>query len=64
METCQAKSDIKYPLYVDHEYEASAEITIRKGKAPPGDPAAHDARTVADDTLGPHIKRGSGFSIY
>src|SRR5262249_21308615 len=26
------------------EYEASAEITIHKGKAPPDDPAARDAR--------------------
>ena len=46
-----------------HEYEASAEITIRKGKAPPDDPAAHDAREVAD-SLAPRVKRGSGFSIY
>ena len=46
-----------------HEYEASAEITIRKGKAPPDDPAAHDAREVAD-SLGPRVKRGSGFSVY
>jgi hypothetical protein len=46
-----------------HEYEASAEITIRKGKAPPADPAAHDAREVAD-ALAPRVKRGSGFSVY
>ena len=46
-----------------HEYEASAEITIRKGRAPPDDPAAHDAREVAD-SLAPRVKRGSGFSIY
>jgi hypothetical protein len=46
-----------------HEYEASAEITIRKGKAPPDDPAAHDAREVADE-LAPRVKRGSGFSVY
>ncbi len=46
-----------------HEYEASAEITIRKGKAPPDDPAAHDAREVAD-SLGPRMKRGGGFSVY
>ncbi len=46
-----------------HEYEASAEITIRKGKAPPDDPAAHDAREVAD-SLSPRVTRGSGFSIY
>src|SRR6266851_5323348 len=41
-----------------HEYEASAEITIRKGKAPPDDPAAHDAREVAE-ALAPRVKRGS-----
>ena len=46
-----------------HEYEASAEITIRKGKAPPDDPAAHYAREVAEE-LAPRIKRGDGFSIY
>jgi hypothetical protein len=46
-----------------HEYEASAEITIRKGKAPQDDPAAHDAREVADE-LAPRMKRGSGFSVY
>jgi hypothetical protein len=46
-----------------HEYEASAEITIRKGKAPPDDPAAHDAREVAD-SLAPRVKRGGGFSVY
>jgi hypothetical protein len=46
-----------------HEYEASAEITIRKGKVPPDDPAAHDAKEVAD-ALAPRVKRGSGFSIY
>ena len=45
------------------EYEASAEITIRKGQASPDDPAAHDAREVAE-TLAPRIKRGGGFSIY
>jgi len=46
-----------------HEYEASAEITIRKGRAPPDDPAAHDAREVAD-SLAPRVKRGSGFQHY
>jgi hypothetical protein len=46
-----------------HEYEASAEITIRKGKAPQDDPEAHDAREVAE-SLAPRIKRGSGFSVY
>jgi hypothetical protein len=46
-----------------HEYEASAEITIAKGGAPPDDPAAHDAREVAE-ALGPRIKRGGGFSVY
>jgi hypothetical protein len=46
-----------------HEYEASAEITIRKGKAPPDDPAAHYAREVAEE-LAPRIKRGGGFSTY
>src|SRR5258708_40137933 len=46
-----------------HEYEASAEITIRKGNAPPDDPAAHDARAVAE-ALAPRLKRGSGFSAY
>jgi hypothetical protein len=45
------------------EYEASAEITIRKGKAPQDDPAAHDAREVAD-ALAPRVRRGSGFSVY
>jgi hypothetical protein len=46
-----------------HEYEASAEITIRKGKAPTDDPAAHDARELAE-SLAPRMKRGSGFSVY
>jgi hypothetical protein len=46
-----------------HEFEASAEITIRKGKAPQDDPAAHDAREVAE-ALAPRMKRGGGFSIY
>jgi hypothetical protein len=46
-----------------HEYEASAEITIRKGKPPQDEPTAHDARAVAD-ALAPRIKRGSGFSVY
>jgi hypothetical protein len=46
-----------------HEYEASAEITIRKGKVPTDDPAAHDAREVAE-SLAPRIRRGSGFSVY
>src|SRR5438270_607565 len=46
-----------------HEYEASAEITIRKGKAPADDPAAHDAREVAD-SLAWRVRRGSGFSVY
>jgi len=46
-----------------HEYEASAEITIRKGKAPPDDPAANDAKEVAG-SLGPRMKRGSDFSVY
>jgi hypothetical protein len=48
---------------IGHEYEASAEITIAKGKAPADDPAAHDAREVAE-ALAPRIKRGSGFSVY
>ncbi len=55
---CRVRSGI-----TGHEYEASAEITIRKGKTPPDNPAAHDAREVAD-TLGPRTKRGSGFSVY
>src|ERR1700681_638153 len=46
-----------------HEYEASAEITIRKGKAPPDDPAAHEAKEVVG-SLGPRMKRGGGFSVY
>jgi hypothetical protein len=46
-----------------HEYEATAEITIRRGKAPPDDPAAHDAREVAE-ALATRIKRGGSFSIY
>lgn len=46
-----------------HEYEASAEITIRKGKAPLGQPDTYDAREVAEE-LAPRIKRGSGFSVY
>jgi hypothetical protein len=45
------------------EYEASAEITIRKGTAPEDDPAAHDAREVAE-ALAPRVKRSSGFSVY
>jgi hypothetical protein len=55
---CYARSGV-----TGHEYEASAEITIRKGKAPLDDPAAHDAREVAD-SLAPRMKRGSGFSVY
>ena len=55
---CRVRSGV-----TGHEYEASAEITIHKGKAPPDDPAAHDAREVAD-SLAPRVKRGGGFSIY
>src|SRR5260221_2789209 len=55
---CRVRSGV-----TGHEYEPSAEITIRKGKAPPDDPAAHDAREVAD-SLGSRVKSGSGFSIY
>lgn len=46
-----------------HDYAASADIVIFKGAAPPNDPSARDARSVADE-IGPQIKRSSRFSIY
>jgi len=45
-----------------HEYEASAEIVIYKGKTPADDPAAYDARAVRD-ALASRIRRGR-FGIY